>query len=65
MAPLNIPVLTAWFSTFNTGIGNAGVLATGALPGDYQASAASQVIGYLQSGAFATDGDKDKALRLL
>jgi hypothetical protein len=39
-------------------------MASGALPGDYEASAASQVIGYLQSGAFAADGDKDKALRL-
>ncbi|KAJ6083482.1 hypothetical protein N7467_007617 [Penicillium canescens] len=64
MAPFNIPVLTAWFSTFNTGIGNAGVMASEALPGDYEASAASQVIGYLQSGAFAADGDKDKVLRL-
>jgi hypothetical protein len=36
-----------------------------ALPGDYEGSAASQVIGYLQSGAFAADEDKDKAAKAI
>ena len=52
-------------SIFNTGIGNASVISSEALPGDYEGSAASQVIGYLQSGAFAADGDKDKGAKAI
>ncbi|KAH8799701.1 hypothetical protein F5884DRAFT_714515 [Xylogone sp. PMI_703] len=65
VAQFNIRVLAVTPGTFNTNLGNAAVLSKTTLPEDYKNTMPDKVMKIMASGAFAPDGDKEKAVKVI